>query len=218
MLKLPGKDADATAWDAVYAKLGRPDKPDGYSLPDAMKNDPVAADFRTAAHAAGLSTKQAEALLTWYTGATDKVGQTMAEQTTAHQAKRLEALQREVGPGKWDAFLEESRRAARVLVPEKYTDTATGTEMTRADILAKIEGAIGTDLAVRIMQGAAAFTVSEDKTERGTPASAGMMTAEAARARHAALRGDRAWLDRWANGDAEARREMARLDAIIAGA
>ncbi len=218
VLKLPGKDADAAAWEAVYAKLGRPEKPDGYSLPEALAKDPVAADFRTAAHAAGLSTKQAEALLNWYTGATDKVGQTMAEQTQAQQAKRLEALQREVGPGKWDSFLEESRRAARVLVPESYKDPATGEALTRADILAKMEGAIGTDLAVRIMQAAAAFTVSEDKTEGGSPKASGIMSGEAARARKAELRNDKAWLNRWANGDADARKEMARLDAIIAGA
>lgn len=218
IVKLPGKDADAAAWDAVYARLGRPEKPEGYSLPDALAKDPVAAEFRTAAHAAGLTPKQAEGLLAWYTGTTDKLGGQMAEQAQAAQTKRLDALQREVGPQAWPAFIEEAQRAGRALVPERHKDPATGAEMTREQILVKLDQALGTDLAVRILQGAAKFTVSEDRTERGSPAASGIMSVEAAKARKAELRGDKAFMKRWIDGDTDARKEMVKLDTILAGA
>lgn len=220
VLKLPPKDADEVAtkaaMDAIYGKLGRPETPDGYSLPKELEADPVAAGFREAAHGAGLSTTQAERLLEWYTGAAGKAGETSEAAAAEAQDKRFAALQKEVGAEKWPGFLEDARRAARVLLPETYTDPATNETLTREQLGGRLESALGRDLAVKIMAAAAQFTTREDKTELGQPAAAGMLSLEAARARKAALRNDKAWVGRWASGDAAARKEMAQLDAVIA--
>lgn len=218
VVKLPGKDADAAAWDAVYTKLGRPEKADGYSVPEALKDDPLAGAFREEAHKAGLSSKQFETTLAWYTEQAAKVAEQQAAQAEEAQGKRLQALEAQVGPEKWPGYLEEARRAARVLIPESYKDPATGQTLTREDIQVKLAQGLGADLAVTLMANIAKFTVSEDSTERGRQGAGAGMSRDAAAARKAELRADRAWMTRWANGDADARKEMVKLDQIIAGA
>lgn len=219
VLKLPAKGADEAtskaAMDAIYARLGRPDKPDGYTLPEALAKDPIAGEFRVVAHAAGLSGKQADALLAWYTGAGEKATAALAEQGEAHQAKRLKALEGEVGADKWPAYLEDARRAARALLPETWKDTATGETLTRDQIAARLEGALGRDLAVRVLNQAAQFT-REDKTESGS-ATGARMDGAAAQARKAMLMRDKAFVARWVAGDVEARKEMSNLDVLIHG-
>ncbi len=68
-LEAPADDADTDTWNAFYAKMGRPEKPEGYqfSLPEGVpENVPYdqnfANEFRVWAHEAGLSPKQANAL------------------------------------------------------------------------------------------------------------------------------------------------------------
>lgn len=217
VIKLPGKDADAAAWDAVYAKLGRPEKSDGYSLPEPLKDDPLAGAFRDVAHKSGLTAKQFEATLGWYTAEASKVAEQQARQAEQAQEKRLSALQAKVGPDKWPGYLEEARRAARTLLPESYTDAVTGETLTRDQISTKLADALGVDLAVSLMSSIAKFTIAEDSTERGRSGVGAGMSKEAATARRNELRNDRAWLKRWTEGDVEARKEMAKLDQIIAG-
>lgn len=65
----PGDDAKPEDWDAFYAKLGRPEKPDGYDfklpegLPETFPYDAKdAAEFKNWAHEEGLTPKQAQRL------------------------------------------------------------------------------------------------------------------------------------------------------------
>lgn len=217
VLKLPGKDADekasAAAMDAIYARLGRPDKADGYALPEALAGDPVAAEFREKAHAAGLSSKQAEALLEWYTGVGAKAQEEAAAKNSETQGKLFAALKAEVGAEKFPEYVEDARRASRVLLPESHKSGLTGETLTRDQIVARIEDAIGADLTVRMLNQAAQFT-REDKTTAG--AGAGMkLDGAGAQARKEALMRDKAWVGRWMGGDVEARKEMSNLDTII---
>lgn len=69
-LKLPGENATAEDWNALYTKLGRPEKADGYELklnaetiPEGFPYDENSAvEFRNWAHEAGLSPRQAQLL------------------------------------------------------------------------------------------------------------------------------------------------------------
>lgn len=59
-------------WDRFHAALGRPEKPEGYDIkppadaPEGIYDQQFAGDFRTAAHAAGLSQRQVASLHDWF--------------------------------------------------------------------------------------------------------------------------------------------------------
>lgn len=66
LLRLP-KDPDAPEWADVWAKLGRPEAPDGYTIPeDAGLTEQQVAAFREQAHAMGLPQRQAEGVVAFY--------------------------------------------------------------------------------------------------------------------------------------------------------
>lgn len=68
-IALPGKDAKPDAWDAVYTKLGRPEKVDGYRVPapgEGKSYTPEDLAFQKGVlpilHKAGLSQRQLDAI------------------------------------------------------------------------------------------------------------------------------------------------------------
>jgi hypothetical protein len=73
-IPLPKADASPAEWDAFYAKLGRPEKPDGYGLkkPDDLPaeawDDARTKGFSDVAHKLGLTPKQAQGLMEWELG------------------------------------------------------------------------------------------------------------------------------------------------------
>lgn len=89
---LPGEKATAEEKAAYYAKLGRPDKPDGYEitkpadLPESLPYDPaLATEYQKFAFEAGLSKSQAKAAWDFYFG--------LAKNGTEIQAKEIEKAQ-----------------------------------------------------------------------------------------------------------------------------
>ncbi|MGB3389459.1 MAG: hypothetical protein WBA88_15910 [Pseudaminobacter sp.] len=95
-LRLPGENATADDWNAFYQKLGRPDKPDGYELKlntelvpqDFPYDETSAVEYRTWAHEAGLTPKQAQALHDKFVG---------------HQAAQLTAMKEQAAKRESDA-------------------------------------------------------------------------------------------------------------------
>lgn len=81
---IPKDDTDEAGWNAVYGKLGRPDKPDGYKVPDQIKDDPLVTEFSTHAHKLGLTARQYEETMKWV------VERTTARQTETEQAREAE--------------------------------------------------------------------------------------------------------------------------------
>ena len=69
---LPGKSATPDEWGEVYAKLGRPESPDGYelaynNLPEgAEMDDGMVSWFKDTAHKAGMNPQQAQMMLDAY--------------------------------------------------------------------------------------------------------------------------------------------------------
>ena len=43
---LPGKEAEASAWDSVYNKLGRPEKAEEYSVPEEGVSQEIVDQFK----------------------------------------------------------------------------------------------------------------------------------------------------------------------------
>ena len=97
-LTMPGENATAEEWNAFYKKLGRPDTANDYKLalnreavPEDFPYDEQAAiEFRSWAHEAGLTEKQAQALHDKFVGSQASVFKNVAEQqrvreTTAHR-------------------------------------------------------------------------------------------------------------------------------------
>lgn len=119
-IALPGKDAKPEDWNAVYAKLGRPEKPEGYEFKKpadfAEYSDDMAQGFRAEAHKHGLSAKQAAALHDWWVGQTQGLLKGNGEAQAAAAAKAAEDLSAEIAKA-WGSDkatkLEAAKRAAR---------------------------------------------------------------------------------------------------------
>jgi len=56
--RVPGPEASSEEWDSFYQKLGRPETPHGYDLPEGEKERNVLDPLTKAAHVAGLTKKQ----------------------------------------------------------------------------------------------------------------------------------------------------------------
>lgn len=95
-LRMPKDDAKPEEWAEFYGKLGRPESPEKYEVksPEMPKemglgewDSETVKGFLKEAHAAGLSTKQAQRLMDWYGGylitAADRQTQQAAEQKKA---------------------------------------------------------------------------------------------------------------------------------------
>lgn len=124
-LRPPAEDAPAEEWSAFYAKLGRPEKPEGYEfqLPEGIPenlpyDDTFAQKFRSWAHEQGLTLKQARALHDAYVQ--DFAGQMQAAQEAEVQAVEgaHQALVKEWGAPETETYkrkVEMMSRAARQL-------------------------------------------------------------------------------------------------------
>lgn len=97
----------------VYARLGRPEKPDEYEIPDIPIGDGdynLANDFRAWAHEAGLSKRQANALAAKYQGTLQKFSETRTEAAELAAAEQATALKAEWGQ-EYDANVGAAKRA-----------------------------------------------------------------------------------------------------------
>tara|TARA_Y100001954_G_C15769487_1_gene583604 strand:- start:241 stop:1080 length:840 start_codon:yes stop_codon:yes gene_type:complete len=102
-IAIPGKSSTQDQWNEIYAKLGRPEAADKYelanNLPEGQELDPLLmGGFTNTAHAAGLSTKQAQSLLDWYNGV---LTETTAKNTADEQAQleqKTNELKQHYGP------------------------------------------------------------------------------------------------------------------------
>lgn len=109
---IPKDDTDEAGWNAVYGKLGRPDKPDGYAVPEALKADPLVGDFNAEAHKLGLTAKQYDGVMKFVTERTTERAKSDEAAQTAAFEKAQSDLKREWGQAH-DGNMELARRAVR---------------------------------------------------------------------------------------------------------
>jgi len=121
-LTLPLPDAKQEEWDAYYAKIGRPEKPEGYEfkLPEGLpENLPYDAErataYKTVSHLAGLTPKQAQVVHDW--AAKDAAGQFLAMKQA--ETKQVEAADVEIvkdwGPHDSDGYKTNLQHADRAI-------------------------------------------------------------------------------------------------------
>lgn len=137
LVRLPEKDDDADGWSQVYQRMGRPEKPDGYEIPDVVIGEGdynLANDFRTWSHEAGLSKRQAGALAGAYQKKLTEFAAAREEAFAQRSTQEEADLKRE-----WGAEFEGNVRASAVA---RQTLASHGVEISDAD-LDGIERSIG---------------------------------------------------------------------------
>lgn len=180
---LPKDENDADGWNALYSKLGRPEKPDGYGLTEGFGK--TAAEWF---HEAGLTPKQAQALATKWNGYAESAkAQQEAELAKAWEAEAA-TLKSEWGD-KYDAQIETAKRAAARLGVDEAT-------------LDKLQSGMGQAGLMKFMAQVGAL-FAEDAAPQGSSVNAGR-TPEAAQAQIKALMADKGFFERRRSGDAEA--------------
>jgi hypothetical protein len=150
---IPGKEATEEDWGNLYNKLGRPENPDKYEwkLPEGVKmDDSVAKGFKEVAYKAGLSTKQAQALVEW--DANQKIQQMKnleAEQNNALKESLDTYKQSLGGDEKFKATVDKARIAVRSLADDSFKaflrDSGVGSRPEAIAFFAKLADMMGED-------------------------------------------------------------------------
>lgn len=200
-LAIPGADAKPEEWANVWAKLGRPDKPDGYGLakPEGFDgyDEGNATWFKDAAHKAGLTGSQAKALHDeWVSRAKSGAEETAASRARSDQAMEQD-LRKEWGE-RYDARIEGGRRAVKALGLD-------------GDTLAQLENSLGGASLMKLM-GRIGERIGEDSLVGDKP-----QGGTSVRAQIAALESDpeyrKALMDSSHRGHGEAMAKRAKLFA-----
>lgn len=202
---VPNADAPPEEWKAFHAKLGVPDKPDGYKLPvPEGQSGEFAKEAANWFHELGVPPRQAEALAAKWNDFSSKAQARQAEALAAQGERDVQALQGEWGAA-YGKNLELARRAAAQFLP------AHG-DAERAVLLEKIEGAIGAGPLLRLFAGMGQG-LGEHVLHRSGEASGqfGALTPGQARARIETLRSDRDWVAKYLEGDKAKIAEMQSL-------
>lgn len=202
-LVMPKDDATPEERAAFFQKLGVPEKADGYKLPEALAQDPVAQKFRDIAHKSGMLPKQFEESLAFVTAEAQAIQAQQQQQRAALGEQDMSALKGEWG-AKYDANIELAKRAATQFIPAK--DAAE-----RQQVLEKIEDAIGTGQMLRFFAKIGEGLGEHQVHSSGDPGSFGAMTPAAAKARIESLKSDKEWSAAYLKGDASKKAEMERL-------
>lgn len=141
VIKLPKAD-DAQAWEGVWNKLGRPDKPEAYELPVPVGEDgkPNEADVKFSQfvsgifHKAGVPKSMAQAIAQQVNEYSAQQAQAYRQQLEQQATQELNALKQEWG-AEYDKNAEFARRGLAAYGKKAGLDN---------DDLATLENALGT--------------------------------------------------------------------------
>ncbi len=199
LLKLPDT-AEATEWNDVYTKLGKPATVEGYGLKAAEGGDPKFTDWAKGAfHKLNLTSEQGQKLAQQFgefTAAQD------AEAKAAHTAKiqgQVQTLQKEWGA----AYNQNVARAQSAYRTFGLQDGA----------ITALEHAIGFDGVMKFMHdlgtkiGEHSFISGDGAAGFGNQ----ILTPDQAKTKIEALKTDASFRDRYLKGDVKAKDEMERL-------
>lgn len=208
VIRIPTGADDKPAWDAVHARLGRPEKPDGYQftapkLPEGVKLDEtLQSGFATKAHEIGLNARQAAALFDWYNGETANRFSAGQTQTARAEETAVNGLKTEWAAA-FDHNVELAKGALAHFGGEKLATELAATRLGNHPELIKAFAKIGATLAEDGLIG------------RGGASGDGPLSPAEARQQIGALRGDgdfsKAYLDAKHPGHKDAIAKMERL-------
>lgn len=193
LLKLPEKEDDPE-WNAVWGRLGKPEKADDYKI--EVGDPEYAAHLRNVMFENNLTKAQAEKFIARdneFRAARAEKEQKAWEQQSE---KDVLALKDEWGAG-FDAQTEAGRRFAKTV------------GMTKEQ-LGALEGALGTKGLLEFMAKAGSMLTEADVPAGGSSQSMGM-TPAMAKAKIEELKGDPEWVGRYMEGGVKEQNEMQRL-------
>lgn len=177
---------------AFRAKLGVPEKADGYKLPIPEGGDDAFAKTASAwFHEAGIPAKSAETLAAKWNDYATAVAQQQEDAFHADAEKGLKELQAEYGAA-FEQNLELGKRAARQFIPAKSDEE-------RDAVLGKIQRAIGTKDFVRLFSSIGAG-LAEGKNHTGEGQSL-VLTPAQARQQLQELKSNPEWVKALEAGD-----------------
>jgi hypothetical protein len=199
LLELPGVDAEDSAWDQVYSRLGRPESPDGYEFPQMEGADPELTEwFKGTAHQLGLTGKQAAKLYDAWNGIAGEKMQAIQQAEQQQSAQALESLQKEWGRA-FDSQISAGKQAVNALGYSAEQLDAIEAKLGTAETL-KLFATIGSKM------GEPSFEGSERSGESGFG-----ITPAAARQQIADLKMDKNFMENYIAGNPDAIAKMKRL-------
>jgi hypothetical protein len=183
---LPGPDADPDTLGEFFTRLGRPEQPDGYAVPEGVQvNEARLTEARQKAHEIGLTDKQFEAMISWDNEFVTNMAQS-AEAERKQAAEKAEAELRQEWGGAYDQRVEAVNKAAEAL------------EMTQ-DQLAGLREAMGPAAAMKFVYGLGS-RLGEDLTPTDVAGKkSAELTPDAAQAEWNRLRNDTGFQQAWLN-------------------
>lgn len=196
IIKIPGED-DKDGWNSVYSRLGRPQSPADYKI-EAPKEGGSPEFAKWASDNffdAGLSAKQAQTLVQKWGEFQAGIKQSQDNALIQNLQKGQETVQKEWGAA-YEQNVKVASRAAREFGVQK-------------EVLDKIEGAIGFDGVMKLFHSIGS-KIGESSFVQGE-LSGGFLSPAQALDKISALRSDGAWVKRYTEGDAGARKEMESL-------
>lgn len=200
LLELPGADADPSAWDSVYAKLGRPNAPGEYGIVAPENGDPELLDwFTKTAHSNGLTTTQAQNLFKQWNEMAGSKMQAMQEMQAQQAEQSIAELKREWGQA-YDQQIDMGRRAV----------TALGLNQQQ---LSDYEAKLGTGEMLKLFATLGSKMGEPSFADGGRSGAAGGFGTTPAQAQQqlADLKTDKSFMDQYMQGNPDAVRKMQRL-------
>lgn len=198
LLELPGVDADESALDSFYNKLGRPESPDKYGLKMPENGDPELADwFKQNAHKAGLTDKQAASLFdAWNNLSSEKMGQ-IQQQMAQKSEQEMAELKKEWGQA-YEQQIDAGRRAVAALGYDEARLSALEDKMGTAEMM-RLFSLVGSKMGEDTFEGG-----ERSGTSFGvTPAMAKQQVAD--------LKMDKQFMSEYLGGNPDAVSKMKRL-------
>jgi hypothetical protein len=196
---IPKPDADTKEWDAVYNRLGRPEKPEGYKINVPENTDTAfAKESAIKFHELGLTQKQGEQLAAWYNDRINQSSVQLQQQISQRFQAENEAIRSEWGMA-YDKNLSAAQTAVRGLG-------------LNAETIENISNSIGHKATMELFYKIGS-KLSEDNFVTGDKSQSfsSVMTPGQAKAEIQSKINDQNFITRYRNGDAEARQEMERL-------
>lgn len=180
-IAIPGRQASAEEWSAVFDRLGRPRSPDGYAFERPEEgalpyDETLERAFRDQAHALGLLPAQAQGLHRWWLQAMQDGLARQREAADAHRAEAESRLRDEWG-GTYERQLENARLAVRRLADP--------------ELQAALSEGLGNDPRVIRFCARVGALLQEDRQRDHGPAAAGLRGAAEAKRQIAEVLADR---------------------------
>jgi hypothetical protein len=200
ILKLP-ETAEATEWNEVYSKLGKPATPDGYGLKPADGGDPKFTDWaKSTFHKHNLTAEQGQKIVEQFQEFTAQQEADAKAQHTAQIQEQTGKLQKEWG----SAFNQNVARAQAAYRTFGLSDGA----------IQALEQSIGFDGVMKFMLnlgekiGEHSYIAGDNNPNFGDGA---ILTPVQAQTKINSLKQDAAFRERYLKGDVKARDEMEKL-------